>query len=311
VWSQGFVESLARLWRVDPSNEPVLRIGELSRRVGLSDHVLRAWESRYGLLHPVRTAGGFRLYSPSDERRVRRMQAELSRGLSAAEAARATLAAEGASEPRTADLPGAAGGMTDVAEALARALDAFDEPAAQACLDRLLTDFTVETVLRDVLVPYLHDLGVRWERGEVGVAREHFATHVLRGRLAGMARGWGQGDGPHAVLACPPGELHDLALLVFGVVLHRRGWRISYVGASTPVDDLVEVVADTRPSLVVLAATTPDPFTGVARELTLLAETVPVAIAGAGATSSLAETTGARMLADDPVTAAEQVSRRR
>src|SRR6201987_6568850 len=70
---------------------PVLRIGELSRRLGVSDYVLRAWESRYGLLQPVRSAGGFRLSSEADESRIRRMQAHLARGLSAAEAARAVL----------------------------------------------------------------------------------------------------------------------------------------------------------------------------------------------------------------------------
>ena len=74
-----------------PENSPVLRIGELSRRLGVSDHVLRAWESRYGLLRPVRSAGGFRLYTEADERRVRQMQAHLAHGLSAAEAARAVL----------------------------------------------------------------------------------------------------------------------------------------------------------------------------------------------------------------------------
>ena len=74
-----------------PDGPPVLRIGELSRRLGVSDHVLRAWESRYGLLQPVRSAGGFRLYSEADESRVRRMQAHLAHGLSAAEAARAVL----------------------------------------------------------------------------------------------------------------------------------------------------------------------------------------------------------------------------
>ena len=58
----------------------MLRIGELSRRVGVSDHVLRAWESRYGLLRPARSAGGFRLYSDADEDRVRRMQARLADG---------------------------------------------------------------------------------------------------------------------------------------------------------------------------------------------------------------------------------------
>ena len=72
----------------NPEGSPVLRIGELSRRLGVSDHVLRAWESRYGLLRPVRSAGGFRLYSEADAGRVRRMQAHLAHGLSAAEAAK-------------------------------------------------------------------------------------------------------------------------------------------------------------------------------------------------------------------------------
>ena len=76
-----------------PSDRPLLRIGELSRRLGVSDHVLRAWESRYGLLQPVRSAGGFRLYSEADESRIRRMQAYLAQGLSAAEAASAALEA--------------------------------------------------------------------------------------------------------------------------------------------------------------------------------------------------------------------------
>ena len=58
-----------------PGDRPLLRIGELSRRLGVSGHVLRAWESRYGLLRPVRSAGGFRLYSEADEARIRRMQA--------------------------------------------------------------------------------------------------------------------------------------------------------------------------------------------------------------------------------------------
>jgi MerR family transcriptional regulator, light-induced transcriptional regulator len=71
------------------TDRPLLRIGELSRRVGVSDHLLRAWESRYGLLQPVRSPGGFRLYSEADEPRIRTMQAYLAEGLSAAEAARA------------------------------------------------------------------------------------------------------------------------------------------------------------------------------------------------------------------------------
>src|SRR5690242_10461493 len=117
----------------------LLRIGELSRRLGVSDHALRAWERRYGLLQPVRTAGGFRLYTEADERRVRRMQAHLARGLSAAQAAQAALDEDGDRAPATGATgvsadgtgPGTAGardGLVGVADSLAAALDRYDEP---------------------------------------------------------------------------------------------------------------------------------------------------------------------------------------
>lgn len=293
----------------------VLRIGELSRRVGVSEHVLRAWESRYGLLKPARSEGGFRLYSQDDESRVRRMQAHLGDGLAAAQAARAALADEKPAAATGIATDSASGvddgdpvpraGLIYSAGALAQALDELDEPGAQAVLDRLLTDFTVETVLRDVVMPNLHDLGTRWEHGSVSVAQEHFAVHVVRGRLEGLARGWGNGHGPQALLACPPDEQHDLALLVFGIVLNRRGWRVRYLGANTPMPDLLQVTSDTRPSLVVLAAIASQRFETFVPELSALAEMAPLVLAGAGATTELAQSIGARVLSGDPVTAAE------
>ena len=188
-----------------PDGLPLLRIGELSRRLGVSDHLLRAWESRYGLLQPVRSAGGFRLYSEADMLRVRRMQAHLARGLSAAEAAQAVLGEDStAGDGRAARADRFPGEASELAGAFGQALDAFDEPAAQAVLDRLVSDLSLATVLRDVVIPYLTELGERWERGTATVAQEHFATNIIRGRLAGLARGWGNGHGPRAVLACPP-----------------------------------------------------------------------------------------------------------
>ncbi len=153
-----------------PADPSVLRIGELSRRVGVSGHVLRAWEARYGLLDPVRSPGGFRLYSESDERRVRRMKVHLAQGLSAAEAARAALAegqgqsqAQPASDaPTNTSAPARATDLVELSNDWQRALDDFDEPAAQAALDRLLSEFSVATTLRDVVLPYLHTLGERW-----------------------------------------------------------------------------------------------------------------------------------------------------
>jgi DNA-binding transcriptional MerR regulator len=287
-------------------DQPLFRIGELSRRLGVSDHLLRAWESRYGLLQPTRSSGGFRLYSRADESRVRQMQAYLAEGLSAAEAARAALGGPGGPTGRAdkSRLPAPRAG--DPGAALRQALDAFDEPAAQAALDRLLADLSVPAVLRDVVLPYLADLGERWQRGVASVAVEHFATSIIRGRLAGLARGWGSGNGPQALLACPPGELHDLALMMFGIVLHHNGWRIRYLGANTPVEELERAAGLSSPGLAVVAAARPETLKPLLEELTALARRVPLALAVAGATAQLADTVGARLMAGDPVTEAER-----
>lgn len=290
-----------------PADRPLLRIGELSRRVGVSDHLLRAWESRYGLLQPARSPGGFRLYSETDESRIRRMQAYLADGLSAAEAARAALGSgAGAASGGLAGTPAAVAARDEPSAALRQALDSFDEPAAQAVLDRLLADLSVPAVLRYVVLPYLAELGERWQAGTAGVAMEHFASNIIRGRLAGLARGWGSGHGPQALLACPPGEQHDLALMMFGIVLHRNGWRIDYLGANTPIEELAQAVDRSRPDLVVLAATRPEALELVRAELAALARRVPLAVAGAGATARLAAAVGGTLMAGDPVTEAER-----
>jgi DNA-binding transcriptional MerR regulator len=311
---------------MEPRGEgPLLRIGELSRRLGVSDHVLRAWETRYGLLRPVRTAGGFRLYSAADEARVRRMQAYRADGRSAAEAARAVLREDGAATPSPATpgpaAPGPAGPpvrpdgvqstVAQLSAALREAFDAYDELAAQAVIDRLVSDLSVIAVLRDVVLPYLAELGDRWERGTASIAQEHFASNIIRGRLAGLARGWGGGHRPRAVLACPPGEQHDMALMIFGIVLNRSGWSIDFFGTGTPVEELDRAVDATHPDLIVLAATVPELLEPLRGQLAGLGRRAPLALAGPGATRQLATAVGARLMGGDLVTEAEQAARPR
>ncbi len=279
-----------------------IRIGELARRVGVAPELLRAWESRYGLVSPIRSAGGFRLYSPRDERRVQAMLAYLGRGYSAAEAARLASSAgdsEHGEERRA---------LVEGRRALARALDAFEDAEANAALDRLLAAFTVETVLRDVVLPYLRELGERWEREEASVAQEHFASNLLRGRLLGLARGWGGGLGPRALLACAPGELHDLSLIIFGLALRGRGWRIAFLGPDTPPDTLASAAETLRPDLVVVAATTTTGFAGAHAELRELSGRWRLALGGRGATPAQAEALAADVLVGDPIAAAEAVT---
>lgn len=286
-----------------------VRIGELSRRVGVSEHLLRAWERRYGLLDPVRSAGGYRLYSPADERRIRQMQQLLDSGLSAAEAARA--ARNTPVEARDTFTAEAAPAIEQRRERLRAAFIAMDEPMTQRLIDSLFLDVTVETALREVVLPCLRDIGIGWERGEITVAQEHLASQIIRGRLLALARGWGRGDGPRALLACPPGEQHDLALLAFGVVLSRRGWAVYYLGTDTPIGSVIDSIATARPDVVVLAAVEPERFNTVRDELAALARRSQLVLAGPAADAALAAEVGAAVLADDPVTAAETIKVRR
>jgi MerR family transcriptional regulator, light-induced transcriptional regulator len=283
----------------------LLRIGELSYRVGVSPDVLRAWEKRYGLLRPSRSEGGYRLYSETDEWRVRLMQQKLWSGLSAAEAAREVARLE-----RHSDLPdGTVETPADLGRWLGEALEAFDEDRAHELLDRLFGLHGLERSIRDALMPYLRDLGERWARKEVTVAQEHFASRLIEARLLALARGWNRGPGRRAVLACPSGEQHTLPLVCFGLVLRNRGWRNVYLGADTP-PSTVHMAADTIDAdVVVLSAASVDRFAPITRDLVALGGRRRLVLAGPGATPELAVELDLQALHEDPVTAAEALSR--
>ena len=278
-----------------------LRIGQLAKRTGVNPELLRAWEQRYGLLQPTRTTGGFRLYSAADEARVQRMQRLVAGGLAAAQAAHLVLSGD---DPALRTVPASATTLDNAAGDLTASLDRLDEQAANTALDRLFSTYTVETVLQDVILPYLHRLGDRWATGEVSVAHEHFASNLLRGRLLGLAQGWGQGRGPAAILACVPGEHHELGLLAFGVALRRRGWRITYLGTDSPIEAVADLSRSLAPAVVVLLSIRPQGFLDHAPEIEQLANQVPVMIAGTGATPEAAQQTHTQILDQDPVSAA-------
>lgn len=289
-----------------PRAEPRLRIGELSRRTGVNADTLRAWERRYGLLSPERTDGGFRLYSTEDEGRVRAMRALIARGVAASEAAR--LARSGAAEAGQAPKPEAIASLGEPDRRLREALERFNEVEATAVLDEAIAALSIDALVDRVLLPALREVGERWERGEATVGQEHFATAIVRGRLAGLARNWGAGAGPLAILACPPGELHDMGLFAFGLALRARGWRLAFLGPNAPIETIADAAEYLDPDAVVLAALTPDPFHASAAEIAELAERSRVLIAGGGADEDAARAAAAELLPGDPVDAAESLA---
>jgi methanogenic corrinoid protein MtbC1 len=231
------------------------------------------------------------------------MRQHLADGLAAAEAAALALRAGIGDEAAPMALRPEA-----VRDDLADALDRYDEPRAQAILDRLLAVATVDTLLSEVVLPYLHELGERWVRGDASVAQEHFASSVVRGRLLGLARGWGLGLGPTAVLACLPGEQHDLGLIAFGLALRSRGWRIVYLGTDSPIETVEEVSRRLDPSLVVLTAVSSARVEPVMTQLRALAGRHRLALGGAAAENGAPEASGALALSGDPIAEAARVT---
>ena len=282
-----------------------VRIGELSRRVGVSTETLRAWEQRYGLLRPRRTGSGYRLYAQDDQRRALRMKQLIDQGLAAAEAARAVAQAGLDARP----LPlGDEGRLRAARSTIQEGLLAFDGASANECLDRLLDSHTVDVVLRDVVLPLLHEIGAGWEADRISVGQEHFAAELLGGRLRGFARGWDVGLGPRALLACPPGERHDLGLLCCGLALSHRGWRVTYLGADTPLRAIEEAAERIGSDAIVLAAVMPEPLHRAADGLAAISARVPVTVGGNGAHPKAALRAGVRLLREDPISAARSLT---
>jgi methanogenic corrinoid protein MtbC1 len=296
-------------------DEPRFRIGEVARRTGLTPAVLRAWETRYGLLTPFRSAGGTRLYSTTDLELIEAMQGQVEAGLAPAEAAAAVLSAAAVSAAAVSadragdeDPPPSRSSAVAVAApgteleswgaALASALMTLDRDRAESALDVLLGAFTLRTLIEAVFLPYLRDVGERWALGRTSVAEEHFASQVLKGRLSALSRTVVDVRTGEAVLACPPGEWHDLPLVMLAALLRQQGWSTTLLGADTPIPSVLEAAAAVGADVIILSAIEAERFESASEDLQRLPRRWPLMLAGPGASDEMAKRLGAGRLRD-------------
>jgi DNA-binding transcriptional MerR regulator len=242
----------------------VYTIKEAAARTGVSVALLRAWETRYGIVEPRRTASGYRLYDDDAIERLRSMRALVDAGWSPSVAATAIVSGE---RPLAAAASGRADSLPDVAAASAsndlrnRFVDAATalEPAAvEAVLDAMFSTGSFEGVVDDLLLPALIEMGEAWEEGRLTVAAEHAASHAVLRRLAAAFQAAGRpSTGPGAVLVgLPPGSRHELGALAFAVAARRVGLPILYLGPDLPVADWVATADRTRAAAAVIATPT-------------------------------------------------------
>lgn len=295
------------------ADAPTLRIGELARRAKIPPATLRAWERRYAIVSPERTESGYRLYTERDERRLKRMLELITEGLAPAQAAGRALeegdsSAEGAPiERRPAGPPAAEPeDAEDLRDALLERLLDYDDLGAHAAIDRAVAAYGIEAMLNAVILPALRRIGELWNEGAISVGEEHFASHLIRGRLLALGRGWGVGRGKLALLVCPPRERHELGLLVFGLLMNRRGWRIAFLGADTPLLAIEAASEKLAPDLIVMAVTTAA-SAAVLEDSEPLRLEAPLVIAGAAANDELARLLDAELIDDGPVEAVDRL----
>jgi MerR family transcriptional regulator, light-induced transcriptional regulator len=251
-----------------------LRIRTIARLTGIREATLRAWERRYGFPSPARGKNNYRTYSREEVEAIRRVAHLLDEGFSTSEAI---------AQVRSVPL-GALPLVHQLRERFWSAVAVLDTEGAEAVLSEAQALMTAVAFSDNLLLPLLRDMAERLD-----IAREHLASALVRQRLRALAQAPGPAAGPRAVLACPAGELHEGGLLGLAVHLKARGWRLSLLGADTPVEAVLDAARAAQAEVVALSFVTPRPAEEVERYLraVVAGSPAPVVVGGPVARDSL------------------------
>jgi DNA-binding transcriptional MerR regulator len=253
--------------------EMTYSLGLVARLTGLSPHVLRAWERRYGAVEPLRTEGGTRRYRESDLARLRLVQAAVTAGHPIGDVARLDDAAlrrrarvrEGDERPA----------LHEVLEAL----DSLDAAEAERLLGIQLAALGPRRFAQSVVLPLLAEVGARWERRELCVASEHLASVVLRSLLGPLLRRRGAAPTPALLFTTLTGDHHELAVLVAAVIAADLGAYAVYLGPDLPPAEVALAVEKTGAAAVVIGVSRFDGAAARARSLAQLRKILPDSVA--------------------------------
>jgi len=228
---------------------PIRAISELT---GVPTTTLRAWERRYGLLKPSRTAKGHRLYSGEDIDLVKEIVKLLKSNHTISEAIRIIknpeLSAAASSE--------ADGHWAVYQQRMLKSIENFNEQNLDTTYNEALSIYPIDMVTQEVIIPVLQLLGKRWQDREAGIAEEHFFSAFLRNKLgARLHHESHRSRGNKILVSCLPGEYHELGILLFCIAAIGHGYQILYLGTNLPPSQLSKVVERTDVSAVLLSGT--------------------------------------------------------
>lgn len=278
------------------------------QRTGLSADVLRAWERRYGVVHPDRSGGGQRLYSDEEVRRLCLLRRATALGRPISQVAELQVDALEALVLEDEAAATASDARSPQAKALHaeanQAVDRLDPAGLEAVLRRAVIQLGAATGMDDVIIPVLRDFGERWHRGEITPAHEHMGTAAIRRVLAWVAASASvPADAPLVVVATPTNQAHELGAKLAAATAASEGWRVLFLGADLPAEAIAGAATQSGANVVALSLLYPahDPamVAEVIRLREALPETVLVVAGGPAAEANARELTrhGVRVMA--------------
>lgn len=234
----------------------------VTRLTGLSSDTIRAWERRYRAIEPDRSSGNTRQFSADDVRRLTLLKEVTDLGHSISQVApldTASLEAlvgsvRSAAAPRA---PRAERGkvvpLQRLADSYLAAVTRFETRRSFELLAQAARDLDPRDFLFTVVVPVIHEVGLRWSHGELGVAQEHIVSSQLGALLVSLERPGLSEDAPRIVTAAPPGHRHELGLLVAAVLAGLRGYEVAHLGVDLPWQELDWAAQMSRPRVLILS----------------------------------------------------------
>ena len=252
------------------------RIGAVARLAGVSAHVLRVWERRYGVPTPGRSEGGARLYSDVEVDRLRLLKRAVDRGHAIGQ-----IAALGAAElERLAGGPssvvtGRAETADELLHAFVQAVTSFDSARAERLLERARVLLSARELVLEVLAPLLTRIGQAWLSGELCTASEHVASTLVREHASRLLRQLPAEVGAERLLvSTPAAELHELGALLAAGIAKIHGYDVLYLGPNLPAAEIALASRLALADVVALSVVALEPEIAAA-EVRALVEALP------------------------------------
>jgi methanogenic corrinoid protein MtbC1 len=144
----------------------------------------------------------------------------------------------------------------DEQQQLVEQLLAFDSTGAEQTIRSVLANHSLETVAVRLFPQVIRQLETHWHNGKANLLAQHYAVTTLRSQLISMVNATSCECGPKALLACAPGDQHEIGLLLMALSLRRRGYAVIYLGPNLTTTEFEEVVNTIEPQLICFSAAT-------------------------------------------------------